>query len=101
MNIANSAGSATGCLPYAQRSTTTSTDFTTTEDMRRPSPGLHSQCEGLTTKEDGTFPMDTKNLSVPSHAQARIPGKNHPHRRPNSGVSGVVHDNARQPPASR
>ncbi|WP_371662414.1 helix-turn-helix domain-containing protein [Streptomyces sp. NBC_00280] len=39
--------------------------------------------------------MDTKNLSVPSHAQARIPGKNHPHRRPSSGVSGVIHDNVR------
>ncbi|NEA67822.1 helix-turn-helix domain-containing protein [Streptomyces sp. SID12488] len=39
--------------------------------------------------------MDTKNLSVPSHAQSRTPGKNHPHGRPSSGVSGVVHDNAR------
>jgi hypothetical protein len=39
--------------------------------------------------------MDTKNLSVPPHAQSRTPGKNHSHRRPNSGVSGVVHDNAR------
>jgi hypothetical protein len=39
--------------------------------------------------------MDTKNLSVPSHAQARIAGKNHPRRRPNSGVSGIVHDNIR------
>ncbi|MDX3456561.1 helix-turn-helix domain-containing protein [Streptomyces sp. ME02-8801-2C] len=39
--------------------------------------------------------MDTKNLSVPSRAQARMPGKNHPHRRPNSGISGVVHENTR------
>ncbi|WP_330287977.1 helix-turn-helix domain-containing protein [Streptomyces sp. NBC_00576] len=39
--------------------------------------------------------MDTKNLSVPSHAQARIAGKNHPRQRPSSGVSGIVHDNAR------
>lgn len=39
--------------------------------------------------------MDTKNLSVPSHAQARIAGKNRPRQHPNSGVSGVVHDNAR------
>ncbi|MGY1497792.1 helix-turn-helix domain-containing protein [Streptomyces sp. QTS52] len=39
--------------------------------------------------------MDRKNLSVPSHAQARTPGKNHPRRRPSSGVSGVVHDNVR------
>ncbi|MEU2772710.1 helix-turn-helix domain-containing protein [Streptomyces sp. NPDC007162] len=36
--------------------------------------------------------MDTKNTSAPSRAQSRIPGKNHPHARPHSGV---VHDNAR------
>ncbi|MDQ0932423.1 helix-turn-helix domain-containing protein [Streptomyces turgidiscabies] len=39
--------------------------------------------------------MDTKNLSVPSPAQSRPTGKNHPHRRPDSGASGVVHDNTR------
>ncbi|MEU9340452.1 helix-turn-helix domain-containing protein [Streptomyces sp. NPDC048278] len=36
--------------------------------------------------------MDTENTSAPSRAQSRIPGKNHPHARPHSGV---VHDNAR------
>ncbi|MEU1274146.1 helix-turn-helix domain-containing protein [Streptomyces sp. NPDC005799] len=36
--------------------------------------------------------MDTENTSAPSRAQSRIPGKNHPHARPRSGV---VHDNAR------
>ncbi|MFF0161507.1 helix-turn-helix domain-containing protein [Streptomyces sp. NPDC005263] len=36
--------------------------------------------------------MDTENPSAPPRAQSRIPGKNHPHRRPHSGV---VHDNAR------
>ncbi|WP_328781538.1 helix-turn-helix domain-containing protein [Streptomyces canus] len=36
--------------------------------------------------------MDTENPSAPSRAQSRIPGKNHPHARPRSGV---VHDNAR------
>ncbi|MER5517610.1 helix-turn-helix domain-containing protein [Streptomyces sp. NPDC002763] len=36
--------------------------------------------------------MDTENPSAPSRAQSRIPGKNHPHARPHSGV---VHDNAR------
>ncbi|MFE9020353.1 helix-turn-helix domain-containing protein [Streptomyces sp. NPDC007808] len=36
--------------------------------------------------------MDTENPSAPSPAQSRIPGKNHPHARPNSGV---VHDNVR------
>ncbi|MFJ3667854.1 helix-turn-helix domain-containing protein [Streptomyces sp. NPDC090106] len=36
--------------------------------------------------------MDTENPSAPSHPQSRIPGKNHPHARPRSGV---VHDNAR------
>ena len=39
--------------------------------------------------------MDTQNPSAPPRAQSRIAGKNHPHRRPNSGVSGVIHDNAR------
>ncbi|WP_328748827.1 helix-turn-helix domain-containing protein [Streptomyces sp. NBC_00285] len=36
--------------------------------------------------------MDTENPSAPPRAQSRIPGKNHPHARPHSGV---VHDNAR------
>ncbi|MFG2148083.1 hypothetical protein ACGFRG_28415 [Streptomyces sp. NPDC048696] len=36
--------------------------------------------------------MDTQNPSAPPRAQSRIPGKNHPHRGPRSGV---VHDNAR------
>ncbi|MDX3456110.1 helix-turn-helix domain-containing protein [Streptomyces sp. ME02-8801-2C] len=39
--------------------------------------------------------MDTKNPSAPPCAPSRPTGKNHPHRRPNSGVSGVVHDNTR------
>ncbi|MGY1499776.1 helix-turn-helix domain-containing protein [Streptomyces sp. QTS52] len=39
--------------------------------------------------------MDTKNPSAPPRAQSRPPGKNHPHRRTNSGISGVIHDNAR------
>ncbi|MDT9698566.1 helix-turn-helix domain-containing protein [Streptomyces sp. P17] len=36
--------------------------------------------------------MDSENPSAPSRVQSRIPGKNHPHARPNSGV---VHDNVR------
>ncbi|MEU0074833.1 helix-turn-helix domain-containing protein [Streptomyces sp. NPDC006332] len=36
--------------------------------------------------------MDTENPSAPPRAQSRIPGKNHPHRPPHSGV---IHDNAR------
>ncbi|MFI6034090.1 helix-turn-helix domain-containing protein [Streptomyces sp. NPDC051315] len=36
--------------------------------------------------------MDTENPSAPPHAQSRIPGRNHPHVRPDSGV---VHDNVR------
>jgi len=36
--------------------------------------------------------MDTQNPSAPPRAQSRIPGKNHPHRRPHAGV---VHDNTR------
>ncbi|MFI0965188.1 helix-turn-helix domain-containing protein [Streptomyces sp. NPDC021080] len=36
--------------------------------------------------------MDTENPSAPARPQSRIPGKNHPRRRPHSGV---VHDNVR------
>ncbi|MBQ1090930.1 helix-turn-helix domain-containing protein [Streptomyces sp. B93] len=36
--------------------------------------------------------MDSENPSAPSRAQSRIPGKNHPHARPSSGV---IHDNVR------
>ncbi|MFE5920889.1 helix-turn-helix domain-containing protein [Streptomyces sp. NPDC056468] len=36
--------------------------------------------------------MDTENTSAPSRAQAPIPGKNHPHGQPHSGVA---HDNVR------
>ncbi|NEC85114.1 helix-turn-helix domain-containing protein [Streptomyces sp. SID12501] len=39
--------------------------------------------------------MDTQNPSAPPCAESRPAGKNHPHRRPNSGISGVIHDNAR------
>ncbi|GAA3895025.1 helix-turn-helix domain-containing protein [Streptomyces lacrimifluminis] len=39
--------------------------------------------------------MDTKNPSAPPCAQSRPAGKNHPQRRPKSGISGVIHDNAR------
>ncbi|GAA0346974.1 helix-turn-helix domain-containing protein [Streptomyces turgidiscabies] len=39
--------------------------------------------------------MDTQNPSAPPCAPPRTAGKNHPHRGPSSGVSGVVHDNAR------
>jgi hypothetical protein len=39
--------------------------------------------------------MDTQNLSAPPCAEARPTGKNHPPRRPNSGISGVIHDNTR------
>lgn len=68
--------------------------------MQRPSRGLASRCEGLTTKEEETFPvaptkeekafpMDTRNPSAPSRAQSRTAGKNHPH------AGGLVHENAR------
>ncbi|MEU7419962.1 helix-turn-helix domain-containing protein [Streptomyces antibioticus] len=36
--------------------------------------------------------MDTENTSAPASAKSRIPGKNHPHGRPNSGV---IHDHVR------
>ncbi|WP_327696353.1 helix-turn-helix domain-containing protein [Streptomyces sp. NBC_00459] len=39
--------------------------------------------------------MDTQNPSAPPCAQSRPAGKNHPRRGPNSGVSGVIHDNVR------
>lgn len=60
--------------------------------MRRPSPGLASQCEGLTTEEERRFPMDTENPSAPMRVQSRIRGKNHPDGQP---VAGVVHDHVR------
>ncbi|MDQ0761764.1 hypothetical protein QFZ22_005638 [Streptomyces canus] len=57
--------------------------------MQRPSPGLASRCEGLTTKEDETFPMDTQNPSAPTRAQSRKAGEKH------SQAGGLVHENAR------
>ncbi|EGX60832.1 hypothetical protein SZN_05242 [Streptomyces zinciresistens K42] len=36
--------------------------------------------------------MDSENPSAPASTQSRIPGRNHPHARP---LSGVVHDHAR------
>ncbi len=65
--------------------------------MRRPPPGLQSQCEGLTTKEESRFLMDTQNPSVHPHAQARPTGKNHPRRNAhaNTHPGGVTHDNSR------
>ncbi len=62
--------------------------------MRRPPPGRQSQCEGLTTKEEETFPMDTHDISVPPHAQSRPAGKNHPHRHAHPGA-GLDHDHTR------
>ncbi|MCD9880336.1 helix-turn-helix domain-containing protein [Streptomyces guryensis] len=38
--------------------------------------------------------MDTENPSAPTHAQSRIPGKNHPHR-DSQPSGGLTHDNAR------
>lgn len=60
--------------------------------MRRPSPGLASQCEGLTTEEGTSFPMDTENRSATTPAESRVPAKNHPAGyRP----AGVVHEHVR------
>ncbi|MGW1759781.1 helix-turn-helix domain-containing protein [Streptomyces mirabilis] len=42
--------------------------------------------------------MDTENPSVPTRAQSRIAGKNHPHqptRQPHARPAGVIHDNTR------
>ncbi|GAA3980985.1 helix-turn-helix domain-containing protein [Streptomyces plumbiresistens] len=66
--------------------------------MRRPPPGLQSQCEGLTTKEGSNFPMDTHDISVPPHAQSRPAANKHPNRRhSHSGQSGggLDHDHTR------
>ncbi len=61
--------------------------------MRRPSPGLASQCEGLTTEEGSNFLMDTQNPNVPSHAHTPETGKKHPNRR--HPHAGLIHDNTR------
>jgi hypothetical protein len=68
-------------LLYARRDTTA--------NMQRPSQGLASRCEGLTTEEGNNFLMDTENPSAHPHAQSRITVKNHPH------AGGLVHENAR------
>lgn len=67
------------------------------QTRKRPPPGVTSRCEGLTTKEDNTFPMDIQNTSVPPHAQSRNNGKNHPsgHPRTKRHPGGVTHDNTR------
>jgi hypothetical protein len=57
--------------------------------MRRPPPGRQSQCEGLTTEEEESFPMDTQNPSAQPCAESRTPRKNHPH------AGGLTHDNTR------
>ena len=86
VNIANWAGFRAGCVIYAQRNTTA--------DIRRPSPGLASQGEGLTTKEEETFPMDTQDTTAPPRAQSRHTADKHPNQR-HSAHSGLTHDNAR------
>ncbi|RPK93085.1 hypothetical protein EES46_07245 [Streptomyces sp. ADI98-10] len=53
--------------------------LTTTPDMRRPPAGTGIPTEGLTNKEEDTFPMDTQQVSAPSLAPS----------------SGVVHINIR------
>ncbi|EST27793.1 hypothetical protein [Streptomyces roseochromogenus] len=39
--------------------------------------------------------MDAQNPSAPAHAQSRVVANNHPNRRCESGVGGLIHDNAR------
>ncbi|MFJ1603003.1 helix-turn-helix domain-containing protein [Streptomyces sp. NPDC088253] len=39
--------------------------------------------------------MDTENPSVPTRAQSRIAGKNHPHQNAHARPGGVIHDNTR------
>ncbi len=63
--------------------------------MRRPPPGRESQSEGLTTKEEESFQMGTKNPSVPPHAQSRPAGNKHPHTHRHRIGGGIVHDNTR------
>ena len=63
--------------------------------MRRPPPGRQSQCEGLTTEEDSTFPMDTQNPSVPPHAQTRRRAKTTRTGAPRRPPGLASHDNAR------
>lgn len=58
----------------------------TTTDMRRPPAGSAIPIEGLTTEEVRPFPMDTQQVSAPSRATSRVPGR--------VTAFGVVHVNA-------
>jgi hypothetical protein len=62
--------------------------------MQRPSPGLASRCEGLTTEEGNNFLTDVKNPSAPPHSQFRVAANKHPIRR-HSETGGLVHDHTR------
>ncbi len=81
VNIPVSAGNCHPWRFYAQRNTTA--------DIRRPPPGVASQCEGLTIKEESSFPMGNQNPSAPSRVRSRIAGQDHPNR------GGLIHDNSR------
>lgn len=57
--------------------------------MRRPPPGLQSQCEGLTTEEDETFPMAEQKPSAAARPYPRV--------RRSAAHSGVSHIRPYQP----
>src|SRR5690606_21116731 len=67
------------------------------QTRKRPPPGVTSRCEGLPTKEESPFPMNTQDTSVPPHAQSHNGDKNHPSRHPRAKrqPGGVTHDNTR------
>lgn len=68
----------------------------TTPDIRRPSPGLASQGEGLTTKEENSFPMDTRDITAPPHSRSRHTADKHPNQRHRAAPGvGLTHDNSR------
>lgn len=59
----------------------------TTPDMRRPPAGLAIPAEGLASKEETSFPMDSPKISVLARASVR--------NQPDTPRSGVIHVNVR------
>ena len=65
------------------------------QKMRRPPPGLRSQCEGLTTEEEEASRWIRRTLARPRTPSPVSAGKKHPQRRTARPPGSLVHDNTR------